>query len=69
MASSGIAEHSLYGKCTTKGVYVGQTQANMVDDGPPTFFFKAEMIDGIPCVNGKPVPPLAPEQMLLAEGK
>lgn len=50
-----------------KGEYVGQTQENMIDDQPPSFFFRPEIIDGKPCVNGKPVMPLTKEQMESAQ--
>lgn len=53
-----------YDKC---GTYVGQTQENMFDNDPPSFFFKPEMIDGNPCVNGEPIPPLTKEQMRRAK--
>jgi len=49
------------------GVYIGQTQENMIDQSPPVFFFRPEIIDGLPCVNGVPVPALTKEQMASAE--
>lgn len=45
-----------------RGVYLGQWQTNMLDDGPD-FFFKADMINGRPHVDGKPVANLTEEEM------
>jgi hypothetical protein len=53
-----------------QGKYIGQLQTNMLDTfdtgGPDDLFFKAEIIDGLPCVNGKPIPDLTSEEISLA---
>lgn len=49
------------------GVYVGQTQSNMMDDDSTDIFFRADIVNGKPCVNGVPVPPLTKEAMAGAE--
>jgi len=46
----------------SNGRYVGQKQTNVLDDGPD-FFFEAEIINGIPCVDGHPVADLTQEEM------
>lgn len=55
-----------------QGNYVGQTQPNMMDDddpdAPADLYFSAQFIDGKPCENGKPVPPLTRMQMWTAVG-
>ena len=43
------------------GVYIGQIQDDMVEGG--IVFLRATNIDGVPCVNGKPVPQLTPSEM------
>lgn len=45
------------------GVYVGQEQPNMLDDSSSTLFFKAELVGGLPAVDGVVVEPLSAEQM------
>lgn len=47
------------------GNYVGQTQMDVQGDG--NLYLSAEMINGQPCVNGKPVEPLSDEDMRRAE--
>lgn len=46
------------------GQYRGQNQDNMIEAG--TIFLSAQMINGLPCVNGRPVAPLTEEQMAAA---
>jgi hypothetical protein len=46
------------------GIYRGQNQDNVMDAG--TLFIGAEMINGVPCVNGKPMKPLTSEEMAQA---
>lgn len=45
----------------SSGAYRGQTQDDFFDGG--TVFISAENIDGVPCVNGTPIPPLTTEEM------
>lgn len=47
------------------GSYRGQTQSDVMGEGD--ILLPAEMIDGFPCVNGKPVKPLSAEEMACAE--
>lgn len=43
------------------GTYKGQTQMDVQGDGD--LYFSAEIIDGVPCVDGKPARSLTPEEM------
>lgn len=47
------------------GSYKGQTQMDVMGDGD--IYLSAEIIDGIPCVNGKPVKSLTAEEMEAAK--
>lgn len=47
------------------GVYIGQVQDNYEDSG--TIFLEADIVDGMPCVNGIPVDSLSKEKMLQAK--
>lgn len=49
------------------GRYVGQRQTNVLDDGPD-FFFKADIVNGRPHVDGVEIPDLSAERMAGAEG-
>ena len=46
------------------GAYLGQYQDDVLGDG--TIFIRAEMIDGLPCVNGRPIPNLTQDEMASA---
>lgn len=46
------------------GAYIGQYQDDVLGYG--TIFLGAEIIDGLPCVNRKPIPNLTPEEMAAA---
>lgn len=46
------------------GKYLGQNQDNIMDGG--SIFLSANIIGGVPCVNGKPIAPLTAEEMTAA---
>jgi len=50
-----------------EGNYIGQIQDNAFEEG--TIFLSADMIDGKPCVDGKPIPPLTKEKMEQADAE
>lgn len=53
------------------GNYVSQTQENMMwtnKEDPMVLTFSAELIDGVPCVNGKPVDSMSEAEFEMAKG-
>lgn len=63
------ADHSEFGTFVLyydqHGNYLGQVQ-DLVD-GDGTIFLAAEIVDGVPCVDGEPMTPMSEEEMARAQ--